>query len=53
MRYLKTRKDSDALAYQRHIAKPLKSRARVMNVAISGQSGRLSAGLFPNHSASK
>ena len=33
MRYLKTRKDSDALAYQRHIAKPLKSRARVMNVA--------------------
>ena len=33
MRYLKTRKDSDALAYQRHIAKPLKSRARVMRVS--------------------
>ena len=33
MRYLKTRKDSDALAYQRHITKPLKSRVRVMNVA--------------------
>ena len=33
MRYLKTRKDSDALAYQRHVAKPLKSRARVMHVS--------------------
>ena len=33
MRYLKTRKDSDALAYQRHVQKHLKARARVMNVA--------------------
>ncbi len=33
MRYLKTRKDSDALAYQRHIQKHLKARARVMNVS--------------------
>ena len=28
-----TTKDCDALAYQRHIAKPLKSRTRVMNIA--------------------
>jgi hypothetical protein len=33
VRYLKTRKDSDALAYQRHIGKRLKSRARAMNIS--------------------
>ena len=33
MKYLKTRKDSDALAYQRHIGKRLKSRARAMNIS--------------------
>ena len=33
MRYLKTRKDSDALAFQRHVQKHLKVRARVMNVS--------------------
>lgn len=33
MRYLKRRKDSDALAYQRHVQKHLKARARVMNVS--------------------
>lgn len=33
MRYLKTRKDSDALAYQRHIGKRLKARARAMNIS--------------------
>lgn len=33
MRYLKTRKDSDALAYQRHVGKRFKSRARAMNIS--------------------
>ena len=33
MRYLKTRKDSDALAYQRHIGKRLKARARAMSIS--------------------
>ena len=33
MRYLKTRKDSDALAYQRHIQEHLKARAQVMKVS--------------------
>lgn len=33
MKYLKVRKDSDALAYQHHIGKRLKARARVMNIS--------------------
>jgi len=33
VRYLKTRKDSDALAYQRHIGKRLKARARAMSIS--------------------
>lgn len=34
MKYLKVRKDSDALAYQRHIGKRLKARARATRIDL-------------------